>query len=256
MSRRQGGRVAPVAFLQAQPRKALLNISARCWPGTDADRTGLAIVTKANEDHQPSSPFARRAQRLERQARVGILRNPNHPPRPPLRKAALMGKWPHLRSTRRPKADTDAARTTDLDTLDTLAAQPPTESGPSRAQASQASEVLSDIDLARQMKEARDIHKASLPRSNRPRRRQTGADNEHAGPAGSCLPLPGYAMMVQPVPGMGTPQPSSSDAHRPPAPPPAPDHISPRKTGRVAQGLFVVAGFGFLGIVALLLAGP
>ena len=45
---------------------------------------------------------ARRAQRQERQARVGILRNPNRPPQPPARKAALMGKWPRLRSSRRP----------------------------------------------------------------------------------------------------------------------------------------------------------
>ena len=37
----------------------------------------------------------------ERQARVGILRNTNQPPRPPIRRAALTGKWPALRSSRR-----------------------------------------------------------------------------------------------------------------------------------------------------------
>ena len=37
----------------------------------------------------------------ERQARVGILRNTNQPPRPPMRRAALTGKWPALRSSRR-----------------------------------------------------------------------------------------------------------------------------------------------------------
>lgn len=39
--------------------------------------------------------------RRERQARVGILRNTNAPPKPPLRRAALTGKWPSLRSSRR-----------------------------------------------------------------------------------------------------------------------------------------------------------
>jgi len=48
---------------------------------------------------------ARRLSRLERQARVGILRNPNEPPRPPPRKTALMGRWLSLRSGRRPSAD-------------------------------------------------------------------------------------------------------------------------------------------------------
>ncbi len=36
------------------------------------------------------------------QARVGILRNPNAPPVPPPRRAALTGRWPSLRSQRRP----------------------------------------------------------------------------------------------------------------------------------------------------------
>lgn len=40
--------------------------------------------------------------RGERQARVGILRNPNRPPRPPARRAALTGRWLNLRSSRRP----------------------------------------------------------------------------------------------------------------------------------------------------------
>ncbi|MCC5970200.1 MAG: hypothetical protein JJU15_09630 [Pararhodobacter sp.] len=43
----------------------------------------------------------RREWRAERQARVGILRNPNTPPRPPPRKARLTGKWVELRSPRR-----------------------------------------------------------------------------------------------------------------------------------------------------------
>lgn len=48
---------------------------------------------------------ARRLSRLERQGRVGILRNPNDPPRPPPRKTALMGRWLSLRSGRRPSVE-------------------------------------------------------------------------------------------------------------------------------------------------------
>lgn len=44
----------------------------------------------------------RRAQRQERQARVGILRNPNRAPNPPSHRPPLMGKWLPLRSSRRP----------------------------------------------------------------------------------------------------------------------------------------------------------
>ncbi|MFN4100349.1 MAG: hypothetical protein ACK4GT_11280 [Pararhodobacter sp.] len=43
-----------------------------------------------------------RMTRQERQARVGILRNPASPPRPPARRAPLMGRWLDLRSSRRP----------------------------------------------------------------------------------------------------------------------------------------------------------
>lgn len=58
----------------------------------------------------PMSAALRRRERQERQARVGILRNHNDPPRPPLRHARLMGRWPDLRSARRPHpADGDAA---------------------------------------------------------------------------------------------------------------------------------------------------
>ena len=43
-----------------------------------------------------------RLSRLDRQARVGILRNLNPVPRPPARRPALTGRWPSLRSSRRP----------------------------------------------------------------------------------------------------------------------------------------------------------
>lgn len=44
----------------------------------------------------------RRVQRQERQARVGILRNPNRVPGPPAHRPPLIGKWLPLRSSRRP----------------------------------------------------------------------------------------------------------------------------------------------------------
>lgn len=50
----------------------------------------------------------RRRQRLERQARVGLLRNPNSVPKPPARRATLMGKWPNLRTSRRRKSSATA----------------------------------------------------------------------------------------------------------------------------------------------------
>lgn len=53
-----------------------------------------------SEDHA----LKRQQLRLERQARVGILRNLNAPPRPPARRANLMGKWMNLRSSRRPQS--------------------------------------------------------------------------------------------------------------------------------------------------------
>lgn len=49
----------------------------------------------------PATQADRRHLRRERQARVGILRNTNAPPKPPTRRAALTGKWPSLRSSRR-----------------------------------------------------------------------------------------------------------------------------------------------------------
>ncbi len=63
----------------------------------------------AADQAPPMSAALRRRERQERQARVGILRNHNDPPRPPLRHARLMGRWPDLRSARRPHpAEADA----------------------------------------------------------------------------------------------------------------------------------------------------
>lgn len=98
-----------------------------------------------SESHQASLPTsARRAQRQERQARVGILRNPNRPPQPPPRKAALMGKWPRLRSSRRP-AEGDAFADPEAEAMALLAAGSagaPADARPTTAQtAAQADEA-------------------------------------------------------------------------------------------------------------------
>jgi len=50
-----------------------------------------------------------RMSRQERQARVGILRNPASPPRLPARRTPLMGRWLNLRSSRRPSGSSVAA---------------------------------------------------------------------------------------------------------------------------------------------------
>ena len=61
-------------------------------------------MTIAADPPSADSVHRRRQSRLARQARVGILRNPNEPPRPPPRKASLTGRWLSLRSSRRPPA--------------------------------------------------------------------------------------------------------------------------------------------------------
>jgi hypothetical protein len=71
---------------------------------TVSDRVIAVTDTTFDPDTaaKPARAGVRARLRQERQARVGILRNPNHPPVPPLRRAPLMGKWPNLRSSRRP----------------------------------------------------------------------------------------------------------------------------------------------------------
>lgn len=61
-------------------------------------------MTRVSPTADAAAP-SRALLRQERQARVGILRNPNQPPKPPPRRARLMGKWPALRSSRRPGPD-------------------------------------------------------------------------------------------------------------------------------------------------------
>ena len=114
------------AFFHARQRRAgNLSLKLRAHTGRNLrHRTRLAIVTLTSETS--SDLAARRARMLARQARVGILRNPNSPPRPPQRKARLTGKWTNLQSSRRPQAQPDAAI---------------------------AAPILTDTDLARMMKE-------------------------------------------------------------------------------------------------------
>lgn len=67
---------------------------------TARDRT----LTLAADSSSADTVHRRRESRIARQARVGILRNINEPPRPPPRKATLTGRWLSLRSSRRPAA--------------------------------------------------------------------------------------------------------------------------------------------------------
>lgn len=62
------------------------------------------ILTIAADSPSADTLHRRRQSRIARQARVGILRNTNEPPRPPPRKASLTGRWLSLRSSRRPAA--------------------------------------------------------------------------------------------------------------------------------------------------------
>lgn len=83
----------------------------------------------------PRALASRQRQQQERQARVGILRNPNSPPVPPPRRARLMGKWTHLRSSRRPPAtktaatETTATQTTATQTTAAVAEAPAPQAG-------------------------------------------------------------------------------------------------------------------------------
>jgi hypothetical protein len=65
------------------------------------------VVANLSEDIGATAQiaFSRQQMRLDRQARVGILRNPKEPPRLPPRKAVLTGKWLDLRSRRRLRRD-------------------------------------------------------------------------------------------------------------------------------------------------------
>ncbi|GAB4268533.1 MAG: hypothetical protein Kow0013_19370 [Pararhodobacter sp.] len=69
----------------------------------------VIAVTDTTLDQPSDPPTLRARMRQERQARVGILRNTNQPPRPPARRAKLMGKWLNLRSSRRPHPRTEPA---------------------------------------------------------------------------------------------------------------------------------------------------
>lgn len=124
----------------------------------------------------PAAAAARHARALERQARVGILRNPNAPPRPPQRKARLTGKWPSLQSTRRPQSP-----------------PPPV-----------AAQTISDTDLARLMKAA-----LTLPD---PRAHQDTGTTGHDDADTTVTPLPDSAT---PTDTLETPSRPPGDALKP-----------------------------------------
>lgn len=72
--------------------------------GRDAG-CGVVVAERIEQDGNAAEVEARlaaRADRRARQARVGILRNPNRKPLPPPRRPPLMGRQLSLRSSRRP----------------------------------------------------------------------------------------------------------------------------------------------------------
>ncbi|MEZ5750511.1 MAG: hypothetical protein R3D60_00630 [Paracoccaceae bacterium] len=58
-----------------------------------------------SDARDPTAAERRQQLQTTRQARVGILRNPKTPPVPPVRRVALTGRFPSLRSSRRPPDD-------------------------------------------------------------------------------------------------------------------------------------------------------
>lgn len=78
------------------------------------------VLAQKPRDNGADNAASRRRSRQERQARVGLLRNPNQPPRPAARSAQLMGRWLNLRSSRR-------AAPARADAVDPAVTAPPTE---------------------------------------------------------------------------------------------------------------------------------
>lgn len=70
---------------------------------TECASTAKPPASTGGIAEQPCRPKPEKA--ISRQQRLGILYNPNHAPLPPARRAALLGKWPSLRSSRRPRTD-------------------------------------------------------------------------------------------------------------------------------------------------------
>ncbi|MFN3953907.1 MAG: hypothetical protein ACK4LQ_05585 [Pararhodobacter sp.] len=141
-------------------------------------------MSDTNQAPSQAPASARRAQRQERQARVGILRNPNRPPLPPARKAALMGKWPRLRSSRRPtniEAELEAAVASDVQAhaaSDSGAMAPPgtrhdaaasaetRARGPAAPIVTQNDDQVTGIDIAGLMDSVRDIGRSASTRKS------------------------------------------------------------------------------------------
>lgn len=224
-------------------RKGLLNAFARSYPGTETHRRGRAIVTETS-DHQPPNTSSRRAQRLERQARVGILRNPNHPPRPPLRRAALMGKWPRLRSNRRPPAAAPTVWISEMRAPDRPTSRPVGDDCPPTPQ---GRATASDTDLAFLIDSARDTGKNSVTRADHAENPQIDPDNAPTDPKSTPALSRGHGV-IAPV-GHGATLRALPQNDR------AQDQPRRQTPGWMPAGLVLLAGFGFLGIAALLFDG-
>lgn len=80
------------------------------WP----EQTGPNQMTDATIFDAEGLRDLRQRLHRERQARVGILRNPNQPPKPPPRRASLTGRWVNMRSSRRAQTETNPPQADDL----------------------------------------------------------------------------------------------------------------------------------------------
>lgn len=136
----------------------------------------IETVSDTNQAPSQAPASARRAQRQERQARVGILRNPNRPPLPPARKAALMGKWPRLRSSRRPStieseleddfaADAQAQAAPAAGTMTAPSAET-RASDPAAPIVTQDDDQVTGINIAGLMDSVRDIGQSASTRKS------------------------------------------------------------------------------------------
>jgi len=194
-------------------------------------------VTKTSEN-PAAAAISRRALWLERQARVGILRNPNAPPRPPPRKAALMGKWPRLRSGRRPLSDINPATEPPEPRAAEQPAGRPAMRPAGTGQAIEADNALpNDTDLARMMRQASTGGQSSfvppLPIATNSST-ATGANATRRGPSARGT-LPEGAHEDRPAP------------------------IARPRFGMAApatRALVLLGGFGFLFAVALFAVAP
>lgn len=208
---------------------------------------------------QTAENSQRRADQSVRQARVGILRNPNDPPPIPPRRAQLMGRWPDLRSTRRQAAPAGPMESAAVPPDDTGAA-PPSPSGPVRS----ALADLTGVDLATLIAEI-DQHDSGAPLRSRyggvwrldPAFADPAPPSPGRPPGGPAAP-DGVAHTPEPVPAFGpgwlpgdagpvqrtVPPPDLADAE-------SADRPDARRTGLVLVAGSAAAMVGLLAVVVL-----